>query len=98
VSDPLNSCSSNDIILDGYCSGISKYCIPNNKEKESVLDFVYILENSANNDSIDTKTSISDFRSALSHYRGRSGKTVIANPKFITHIENDKFSATVDEL
>ena len=67
VSDPLSHCNSNDIILDGYCSGISKCCISNNKEKESVLDFVYVLENSSYNDSKDTKTSISDFRSALSH-------------------------------
>jgi hypothetical protein len=35
----------------------------------------------------DTKTSISNITDALSHYRGRSGKTVYANQNLINEMK-----------
>ncbi|OUM64392.1 carbohydrate-binding module family 18 protein [Piromyces sp. E2] len=75
-----------DIILDGLCSTASqKCCIPKHNDKESDYNFIEVLSNPEG----DTLTSISDFKDALVHYRGKSGKTVPANSHLIGLILND---------
>ena len=47
----------------------------------------------------DTKTSISNITDALSHYRGRSGKTVYANQNLINEMKNhNSYQKMINEL
>ena len=91
----VNPC--NTVVLGGFCpdgGNNVKCCVPNADHHNNINVWNVDLHVKGS-----TKTTISDLKEALSHYRGKSGNTVPASPILIHEMKShDSFNKMIREL